>query len=366
VPGLEPFLTAEDITDALHRRSLPVASDWLHTELDATDLLADSPEGRAVLSFCIETDLDTLSSADVTQLYAELRRRCTLQHNRLVLTEDVGVLTLQNHLRRASTRTRLPDLPKVDPLEDYHRLAEAFAWPERLTTVPASDDGLTHVLDVGCGTGRWLRVLAATFPELVDDAAGAVRYHALDPVQVAIDAANEVATGMFTVDRSWNDFVQQAALPAGHFGLIWAVHSLYGVPHEELAPAVEALLAALHPHGTAVIALPNSSSFYIEAARQLLGHTVFVSADDVRRVLDESGRAYQLRHVDYHERIPAHDTVALQHYVWMESIGNTYLPAGSHDDLPDLPTGDWWEQHRRGDVFAFRQHVQVITVAGTR
>jgi SAM-dependent methyltransferase len=361
VPGLTPFLTAEDIVDDLTARHLRPAVHWLHTELDATDVLGDSPEGRAVLGFCIEADLDTLPAATVTQLQTELTRRCGVVQGRRVLTEEVGTLTLHNHLRATSTPTQLPPWPKVDPLEDYHRLAEAFAWPERLATMPASNDGQMHLLDVGCGTGRWLRVLASTFPEL---AGGTVRYHALDPVATAIAAANTVAATMFEVDRSWNDFVQQAALPAGHFGLVWAVHSLYGIPAEELPGALEALLAALHPHGTAVIALPDASSFYIQAAQQLLGHTVFVSADDVRRVLDGWNRPYQRRHMDYHECIPAHDASALQHYVWMESIGNTFLPSGAHDNLPELPEGPWWESHRQGDTFAFAQHIEVILIPG--
>lgn len=363
VDGLTPFLTAEGIAAALHDEGLPSTWHLLHTELDATDLLAGTPEGRAVLEFCIETELDRLSPTAQHQLQLELMTRCTSEDgHRWTMVEDVGVLEVRNPLRETTTPAESPS--KVDPLEDYHRLAGAFAWPERLTSIPISSDGHTHVLDVGCGTGRWLRVLYATFPELADGAARSVRYSMLDPVLPAIEAVGEVASTMFTIDRSWNDYVQQADLPRGHFGLIWAMHSLYGVPVHDLTDALRHMIAALHPQGTAIVALPTSDSFYIEAAKQLLGHTLFTSAEDVHTALDTLGLRRQVRHVRYEECFAATDAMALRHYVWMESIGNTYLPGGAHDDLPDLPTGAWWDSHRRGDVFAFRQNVEVFLIPG--
>lgn len=362
VDGLTPFLTAQDIAAGLTQVGLDPTWHMLHTELDATEVLAATPQGRAVLEFCIETELHTLSPTAQAQLQAELTTRCLMTQGRAVLVEEVAVLEVRNPLREVPA-------PKVtavrlDPLEDYHQLAGAFAWPERLTSLPTSADGHAHVLDVGCGTGRWLRVLHATFPELATGAARHVRYSMLDPVQPAIDTVAEVASTMFTVDRSWNAYVQNAPLPSAHFGLMWAMHSLYGVPVHDLPDALKHMTSALHPQGTAIIALPDHQSFYIQAAEQLLGHTVFTSADDVRAALDALGLRYQVRHVRYEECIPAADERALAHYVWMESIGNTYLPGGAHDDLPGLPTGPWWDSHRRGDVFAFGQNVEVILIAG--
>lgn len=362
VDGLTPFLTAEDIAAELDAEALPATWHTLHTELDATDLLAGTPEGIAVLEFCIETELKGLTPAALDQLQTELKQRCNVVGERCVLAEDVGVLEVRNPLRELATPAMSPT--KVDPLEDYHRLAGAFAWSERLTSIPISNDGASHVLDVGCGTGRWLRVLHATFPELAGGAARSVRYSMLDPVLPAIEAVGEVASTMFTIDRSWNDYVQQAHLPRGHFGLIWAMHSLYGVPTHDLTDALKHMIAALHPQGTAIIALPTADSFYIEAAKQLLGHTLFTSAEDVHTALDNLGLRHQVRHVRYDECFAATDAMALRHYVWMESIGNTYLPGGAHDDLPDLPTGAWWDGHRRGDVFAFRQNVEVFLIPG--
>lgn len=361
VAGLQPFLTAEDIAAGLTLRDLPPAWHRLHTELDATDLLGGTPEGISVLEFCIEYELKALTPQAQAQLQTELKQRCVVRGGRSFLPEEVGALVLTNALRTATAATQAT---QRDPLEDYHQLAEAFAWPERLAIVPRSADGQMHLLDVGCGTGRWLRVLRGTFPELAEGAAHELRYSLLDPIGPATESAANAAAAMFTVGDIWVDYVQSADLPAGRFGLIWAIHSLYGVPRGNLAEALEHMLRALHPEGTAVIVLPDDSSFYVEAAVQLLGHTVFTSADDVRSELDTLGYRYQVRHVRYDECIPAFDEITLRHYVWVESIGNSFVPGGDRDDLPPLPTGPWWEGHRRSDVFAFPQNVEVITIRG--
>lgn len=361
VDGLEPFLTAEDIAAALTAKETAPTWHRLHTELDATDLLAGTSEGLAVLEFCIETELSTLAPDAQDQLQAALAQRCTTRDGRRFMAEEVGVLLLTNHLRTGTSRG---PVVRHDPLEDYHQLAEAFAWPERLATLPHSDDGRVHLLDVGCGTGRWLRVLRSTFHELAEGEALHIQYSMLDPVATALDSAASAARDLFSIGAAWNDFVQSADLPQQHFGLIWAVHSLYGVPLADLPEALRHMLAALHPQGTAIIVLPDDDSFYVKAAEELLGHTVFTSGDDVKDVLEELGVQYQVRHVRYDERIPVDDEITLRHYVWVESIGNSFVPGGDRNDLPPLPTGDWWESHRRGDVFAFPQNVQVITIAG--
>ncbi|MER5636812.1 class I SAM-dependent methyltransferase [Kitasatospora sp. NPDC002227] len=101
--------------------------------------------------------------------------------------------------------------------------------------------GSRTALDVGCGTGRFARRLAALGLEV----------DAIDPSAEVITAARarSVPTGGARPPRFRQGDVTTAELPAGHYDYISCLASIHHVPFE----TVTALRAALAPGGTLVI-----------------------------------------------------------------------------------------------------------------
>lgn len=365
---LPPFLTAEDIAKGLRASGLAPDVETVDTTLDCTPILAGSALGEQVLGFCVERDLQTLQPRQRFALLKSLWTQCEFSDatGEASLTESLGFLTLSNDLRRLSPDRIMSGIDRaVDALKDYHLLAREFDWPERL-------HGVSSILDVGSGTGRWLRVLAHTWPELAppvpgrtEPAASCPRYHAIDSRPDVEPALRESASRLFEVEQLWHQTIESIdTLPPAHYDLIWSMHSLYGVAPRDLEPALVRLLASLKDDGLAVLVLPDAGSFYIEACAQLTEAIRFTSADDVCRALESMGICFEIRKLDYSESFAHTDEAGLRHYLWCESIGNTFGPSPTTQELPPLPDNAWWLGHREGDHFVFRQRIRVITVRG--
>lgn len=355
------FLTAETITSDGRRAGLNAQMDLHATAFDLTDLLgADittDHAARQLLSFVLEVDLDTRPADLAPRALAALAAQADTIGDRQILREDIGIMCITH----PSVTTR----PRVDPLQDYVRIAEAFDWERLLAELPCGDDGVARVLDIGCGTGRWLRELAATYPRLAAGGARQVHYSVLDPTSEALDCIAPVVAALFTPDEMFPTTGERADLTPGRFGLIWSLHALYGVDLADLGEVLKRMHAALHPEGTAYVVLPDAHSFYVRAAPEVLGTDLFRSAEEIHAALDALGLRSHVTEVDYAERIPVSEDLTARHYLWVESIGNSYLPAGpAHDALPPLPDSDWWLSHRVGDEWVLPQHVQIIAIPG--
>jgi SAM-dependent methyltransferase len=357
IAGLESFLTVETLAEQLAAAGVETELHLVETEMDITNLLevdlTNDHSARQLLGFCLETDLDACSPEVVEMATEILRSRSHTRDRRIMFREDLGFLLVH---------------AQVDPVEDYHQLAQALQWDQVLLHIPPSADGHARLLDLGCGTGRWLKVLAATYPNLVGGHIENVLYSPLDPTAHAISSACPQAGQMFTLDECLQVRAEQADLCEGHYGLIWSVHSLYGVERTGLAGVMAKVQAALIPEGTAYLMLCDEASFYVRAAQEVLGEDLFRSAEQVQEALTGLGINYQVQYLNYVERIPAHNDLELRHYVWAESIGHSYLPGSLFSEaahaLPPLPDSDWWNSHRRSGNFEFPQNVQIITMRG--
>ena len=367
--GMTPFLTAEDVAAALRDAGEPFTLALVPTELDATEVLARSDEGGTLLGFLVERDPASLTPDECDRLLAAVLARSTTRDGRARMREMLGILELRGDLAAA----RLPgsdqvvdDGPDPDPVRDYRVLAERFDWPARLRRGSRGPDGRRAILDVGCGTGRWLRALERAWPELRDDRDDRA-YTAVDPAAGAVEAASEAARPILAPIAAHRTTVERLATDrAGRFDLVWAVHSLYAVAAEDLDRVVASLVALLRTDGLGIVVLPDAGSFYLRAGEEALGRRLFIGAEEVAAALTRAGIPHRTVTVAYDERIPASDDLALRRYLWDESIGNSYAPAGgaSEGGPAPQPVAPWWAAYRHGAEFRFPQRVRVITFRG--
>lgn len=357
IEGLESFLSAESLVEQLAAAGVAAELHLVATEMDVTELLdadlARDLAARQLLGFCLETNLETCDPAVVHSAIETLRACSHSQDRRLVFPEDLGFILIRG---------------TVDPVEDYFQIARDLNWGQLILDVPCSADGRARMLDLGCGTGRWLKVLAAVYPQFGAGEASHLQYSPLDPSAHAIGSVVVQVAQMFELDECLQVRAEQADLRDAHYGLIWSMHSLYGVEPIHLRTVMSKVQAALLPEGMAYLVMSDENSFYVRAAQEALGENLFRSAEEVCESLNGLGFSYEIRHLNYVERIHASSEMELRQYLWAESIGNSFLPesgaAGASAKLPALPTSDWWNSYRRGEYFEFPQNVQIILMRG--
>jgi aromatic-L-amino-acid/L-tryptophan decarboxylase len=366
VPTLQPFLCAEEIRDGLMNAGFSVEFDLLESELDATEILKQTQKGLKILGFCIERDINQLTTETRHHLLKALWSRCQVRNDGVWLSEPLAFMTLRNDLGPVLSRTSDCSAKSCDPIDDYHQLAMAFHWPARLS---ASLQKPAQLLDIGCGRGRWLKVLHYHWPEL-SQLRGEIEYSAIDPSAEAMHHARTISQQWASFQQGWTQKIEDIDdLPVAYYDLAWSMHALYCVSRADLEVVLAKIVQSLKPQGLAVIALPDIASFYITAAMRIAHQPRFTCAEDVCDALRSLGLKYEVRQVNYEEKFSAHDNIGLRKYVWEESIGNSFshshqtlTPDSEH--LPQLPSDHWFESHRQGDLFSFPQNVWVITVRG--
>jgi len=149
------------------------------------------------------------------------------QHNGIGLRTD-----MQEHLtekiRQDFDRIARYDQEQWDHNNHYHRFL--------LNQLPAQS---SHVLDIGCGTGEFARLLAKR----------AARVTAIDLSPTMIKVAKQRSQELSTIDFQVADILQWE-LPVERFDAIVSIATLHHLPIERMLPI---LSAALKPGGKLVI-----------------------------------------------------------------------------------------------------------------
>lgn len=275
--------------------------------------------------------------------------------------------TLLHRRQSIDTPTRRAD--DGDPVSDYSMLAAHFYWGELLGDF-ASDE--LQLLDVGCGSGRWLDALALYDPAFKVRAQN-VAYFGLDPSKAALRSIDEKGEKLFAARTLWNRTIQDPGpIPSGAFDVAWSIHSLYAVDRSELDLAMHHIVRSLRPDGVGVIVLSEERAFYGQAAQNLSEGDRLTIAADVRSALTRIGVDFQQTNLVYEERFHRSDRQGVAHFVWKEAIGNSF-PDHAHEQRSPLiedpvegsdRTSDWIDQFRDGDTYVFPQNAAVITVNG--
>ncbi len=372
VGGLNRIYTAEDLCTALAAAGVSFRCTSITSTIDVTEIGAESPTGNQLLEFLIERDLADLDQPTVDSLRQSIATQSQpvgsiwLLKERFVLVEIDGSSVSPHELAipkpRSSPSATIRHPEDHDPVSDYRLLAQAFDWETYFADLAQLDH--PRLLDVGCGTGRWLSALGH-YSQKVGVHQQRIEYCGVDPSIDAIDTIAPSVDQAFSTATLWRASIPTVPLPPQSFDRIWSVHSLYGVDPRHIEAAVDLLVKSLRPGGSISIVLAEPESFYGWAAKRLGGGEPFSTAEDLRQQLIQRGLAFCQRSLVYDERFDAGDRSSIEEFVWQESISNSY-PDLAHQSATDSADTDirldpWIQTFRTGNEFVFPQNAAVIT-----
>lgn len=324
---VDEMFTTDDIRALLNNAATPYQYEEIPAYLDVTECLQETEAGLEILSFCMECDLRCVDYAPILNAVREMAE--FQPNNRARLHEPIGIFTLT-----------APHIADSDPVEDYRQLARRIDWG-KLLSYASHRTTPVRVLDVGCGTGRWLNALHHYVPLATYlNGSGAIAYDVLDPSATAILQLERNLRAPFQLGERYVTTMQKATLPTAHYDIIWSNHAFYAMPVPHLPSILANMQTSLKETGVGLIAMPNRRSFYVQFFAHYLTEVHggqgdgFTSAESITDELTALGIPYQVQTICYHERIPKHDAQALAHYIINEATINSF---SKDEDMIDLP-----------------------------
>lgn len=230
------------------------------------------------------------------------------------------------------------------PVEDYRQLAQKFDWRNVISSIyyqnlQHRDNPTLKILDVACGTGRWLQSFQYYVqPKLTEFHPLKITYDLLDYSEIALLQAREKINYPLGLGSQFVSTIQDTNLAKGSYDVLWSMHGFYAMPRQELAVILEKMVSSLNDEGVGFIAQANRESFYISFYDRYLKSfhdgkgERFTSAEDIVEALEALGIEYQVNVIRYDEIIPVDDLARVEHYIFNEATINSF----SKEDAPEL------------------------------
>jgi hypothetical protein len=232
---------------------------------------------------------------------------------------------------------------------DYTKILGAVNWD---SVFP--EHGLDyHVLDMGCGTGRFPKMLQARLPSTIR-----LHYDYFDPSQYCLFTCIQSLHQPFFPRNAWQTTLEHAerVLIPGSYDVAWAIQSLSCLGQDSLHASLARLIGAMHPlRGTVCMVLAKQEAFFSQAHHTFFQEcsprtpAPYLSAESAIAALEQLGAISVIR------EIPSIHTISIRHDRLLEQ----YLQQSVMDSTP-LPT--WMRQprlrqllesYRHGDTYQF-------------
>ncbi len=232
---------------------------------------------------------------------------------------------------------------------DYTQLIAAINWQKMFFT--QHED--FQLLDVGCGTGRFPKMLQPQLPVTLR-----IQYDYLDPSHYCLATCQETLKAPFLPRHGWQTTLEhsQEVLETGTYDVAWAIQSLYCLEQAHLHMALQQLLRTLHPtRGTACFVLAKHQAFFPQIHQLFYEHCAeytpppYLSAESVVVMLEELGATNIIRELPCTHTISIREDRLLEQYLQQSVMDTTPLPKWrQHPRLRDF-----LDAHRHDDTYQF-------------
>lgn len=262
----------------------------------------------------------------------------------------------------------LRNIAENDPVEDYRAIAQSYPWDEVLYSPVKTRKNL---LDVGCGTGRWLAAIQSNTN--LCSSQGIISYDCVDPSSNAISHCQKTLHKPFQWGRGFATTIQEAPLPAEKYDFLWSFHSLYAVPLSELSIVLEKCHRLLKPGGQGWFALATKDAFYCQVYKsfqeefQLGSVDQYISAEDVTFALERLNIPFTVHVIEYEEVIAEEDIGRLEHFIQNECIAYSFNrdhDPQMNDILSNSVMNEVITSHLKSGEYRFPQKIWLIEFRG--
>lgn len=232
---------------------------------------------------------------------------------------------------------------------DYTKILHAVKW-DSLFPEHRSD---YQILDIGCGTGRFPRMLQNILPTTVR-----LHYDHLDPSQFCLSTCAKSLHQPFISRHAWQTTLEHAEklLVPGSYDVTWAIQSLSYLEQDSLHASLARLIGALHPlRGTACIVLAKQEAFFPHVHHAFFQEcsprtpAPYLSAESAVAALEQLGAITVIREIPCIHAISIRHDRLLEQYLQQSVMDSTPLPTWMQQ--PRLR--QFLESYRHGDVYQF-------------